>query len=847
MLEALRAARVRAASLSRTLFPRWRQVERSPLSNTLILQSKQTKKQTVADLERLLWGGHAPYALKELEAAKSRGSETQESGNAAWVLARWYASIGDYRRALDELSLAKRALGQHWNCPHWLVEILVRVELGRSREAETILEEALSALGEVPELCLLAANVVGAGAVAVADPATLDRHRLMWINKSFVAAGLATLTLIDPSRRLALDNLSTTAVLKHPEAGRAKVSVIMPAYNAAETLPFALKSVLAQSWENLEVLVIDDASTDNTWSVIQSFSVADARVKPLRHDENRGAYAARNTGLHHATGEFVTINDADDWSHPEKFAVQAADLLDTRSRLNTTKSARIHPDLTVRVKLPRANALYESIGSLMPRRTDINAIGGWDEPRFNADDELYDRFRMAYGANRRVLYPEVPLTLQLVRSDSLTACETTGIPTVKYGARRQYREAGRYWLELEMNKAEPRAVMCQSKRPFPIPAICKTKRTDRLRYDILYVADFSQSGENAMFNAHLLKAGHSIGLRQAWFHWPTVNAVNLFVDKGIRSHFHENLADCIVAGENLDCDHVLLYDPSILIEVPDPLPNISTRSCILIANRAAVTMYNKVRTVYGLDYEIGQAIHTAQSLFGVEPILAPVSPIVRNSLRATIAPDRLTKPDWMPLTDASGGSTSPQGDRLPIVGGYCGFKKWRPEALQEVFCADRACEVRILGDIKAAKAALPSNWMLVPHETVELREFLSALDICVCYPRSDASGMIDLVPIEAMALGIPVILPPRLRSVYGGAAVYAKPPDVFDAISALWGSATGYERQVERGLRFIRRNCSYGKFSERLEACLNRSTLRPHSRSRIWRVFRWPSRKWAQA
>ena len=131
--------------------------------------------------------------------------------------------------------------------------------------------------------------------------------------------------------------------------------------------------MLAQSWDNLEVLIVDDASTDDTWSVIQTFAAADPRVQPLRHDRNRGTYGARNTGLRHASGDFVTVHDADDWSHAEKFAVQATDLLNTGKILNTTLSARISSDLRVRLKVINSAVLYHNVGSLMVKRSELIA------------------------------------------------------------------------------------------------------------------------------------------------------------------------------------------------------------------------------------------------------------------------------------------------------------------------------------------------------------------------------------------------------------------------------------------------------------------------------------------
>lgn len=98
------------------------------------------------------------------------------------------------------------------------------------------------------------------------------------------------------------------------------VSVIIPAYNRLHMLPAAIESVLAQTFQDLEIIVIDDGSTDNTTAaLINQFG---PRIRILTFPENRGRSAARNAGWAAATGEFVAFLDSDDLWQPEKLARQ---------------------------------------------------------------------------------------------------------------------------------------------------------------------------------------------------------------------------------------------------------------------------------------------------------------------------------------------------------------------------------------------------------------------------------------------------------------------------------------------------------------------------------------------
>ena len=107
-----------------------------------------------------------------------------------------------------------------------------------------------------------------------------------------------------------------------------RVSVVIPTYDRAETLPRAIDSALEQTIDDLEVVVVDDGSTDETPSVLADYAAADARVRTVVHATNRGANVARNTGIEHARGEYVAFLDSDDEWRPGKLERQLAALED---------------------------------------------------------------------------------------------------------------------------------------------------------------------------------------------------------------------------------------------------------------------------------------------------------------------------------------------------------------------------------------------------------------------------------------------------------------------------------------------------------------------------------------
>ena len=112
---------------------------------------------------------------------------------------------------------------------------------------------------------------------------------------------------------------------------RSLVSVLMPAYNHERYVAAAVESVLSQTYPEWELIVIDDASQDGTWEVLQSFE--DERLRLYRHDSNQGAHATLNEALGMARGEFVAIINSDDVFAPARIAACLETLHDTDADL----------------------------------------------------------------------------------------------------------------------------------------------------------------------------------------------------------------------------------------------------------------------------------------------------------------------------------------------------------------------------------------------------------------------------------------------------------------------------------------------------------------------------------
>jgi glycosyltransferase involved in cell wall biosynthesis len=184
----------------------------------------------------------------------------------------------------------------------------------------------------------------------------------------------------------------------------ARVSVIIPTYNCVAFLPATLRSVLAQTYTDYEVVVVDDGSTDETPRVLELFRASQARIRYLSQ-ANGGAAAARNFGLAHARGEFVAYLDADDLWYPAKLERQVAyldahpgvDVLHTEFTTIDDRGSILHAGFNRETgrPVPRGRCATDllrrchvQLSTVMERRDWVRRLGGFDPSLVCAEDYL---------------------------------------------------------------------------------------------------------------------------------------------------------------------------------------------------------------------------------------------------------------------------------------------------------------------------------------------------------------------------------------------------------------------------------------------------------------------------
>lgn len=156
-----------------------------------------------------------------------------------------------------------------------------------------------------------------------------------------------------------------------------KVSIIMPTYNCAQYIAQSISSVLAQTWTDWELLITDDASSDDTAQVVAQFR--DARIRYLQSEQNRGPAAARNRALQCAGGRWVAFLDSDDLWAPQKLERQIAFMEAQGAKFSCTAYTQMDAD---------GSPLH--IGIIPPARTDYNKCIRLSNPIGNST-VMYDQ------------------------------------------------------------------------------------------------------------------------------------------------------------------------------------------------------------------------------------------------------------------------------------------------------------------------------------------------------------------------------------------------------------------------------------------------------------------------
>jgi hypothetical protein len=367
-----------------------------------------------------------------------------------------------------------------------------------------------------------------------------------------------------------LDRLRTECAKPAAISRAPLVSVLMTVYSDSPdtSLDTAIGSVLAQTWSNLELVIVDDASPQPTHERLLEWQQRDVRVRVVRAPGNLGAYACRNLGMQHVQGEFVTCHDADDWSHPQKIEHQVRHLMRHPGRMaNLSSWARVTSSMEFERFSLDSKMVYSNLSSLMFRRRPVwERLGGWDEVRSAADSEFCQRLALVFGHEVPVL-GDAPLSFGRLHDRSLTH-DTLGKGHVSF-ARRWYRSAWQTW-HADLSRGDggsPRLVPGRD-RVFTTGGLLARHRAGSVsKANVVVMADFCMEDARIEPVISCIKEQLREGRRPVLCQVRTLHTAAI-ANTGAASRLQRLVnrfgLDVIELGMPLEADEIFVADPRVL-------------------------------------------------------------------------------------------------------------------------------------------------------------------------------------------------------------------------------------------------------------------------------------------
>ncbi|GAA4829723.1 glycosyltransferase family 2 protein [Garicola koreensis] len=601
-------------------------------------------------------------------------------------------------------------------------------------------------------------------------------------------------------------NRLTTAPTIGPQPQGPLVTVIMTSFKPERTdLIQSARSILEQSWRNLELLVVDDASPAEYSPVLDEIEGLDARARVIRLDVNGGTYAARNVGITHAAGEFITGQDADDWSHPQRIQTQVTHLMrNPHQPGNQVYTVNMTEDL---VRIRRGYSPFiPSAPTLMARTTIMRELGGYIPARKASDNELRDRISAYSGST--VYQISEPLIFMRILPNSLSRSDFR--PGWQHPARRAFWSSYRSWHSTATPSDLRRAAHTQDPIYIPPRFTSPPEKTEEL--DVVFTADWCDYGHTQAMALEeireLIRAGYRVGVLHlespihiSQYARTYAQPIQRMISSGEVSH--------LIWDETFYTVKLMLVrTPELLQFMPHGRVGFTVEQLAVVADKPAWVAHD-----FLVHYIPADCSRHAEEFFGRRPVWVPDSTAVRRQLGDLVDAAELAGCDYVTAFDPSAWSTRRRGPRntKPVMGRWAGETAalW-PDArgaIEQIWPTDGRADVRFYGDQDMllrviGQKRLPSAWLSFKQNEISRRTYYRSLDFFVHYPQQRAAAVVEHSVLEALAAGCIAVLPTWMRPIYGEAALYAAPEEVWNTIEQYTQDADKYLKQSRRGVEF---------------------------------------------
>ena len=335
--------------------------------------------------------------------------------------------------------------------------------------------------------------------------------------------------------------------------------------------------------------------------------------------------------------------------------------------------------------------------------------------------------------------------------------------------------------------------------------------TPSLRHvDVVIVCDLRFPGGTSTSVAHEVIAAAGAGYQVGLAH---LDSTSLRTDRplhpALRHLIDAGTATLLLPGQAVRARLVEVRHPTVLATPLGGRLPITAQQVMVVAGQVP---FDRDGTVH---YDPALVDAHVVAAFGRRGMWAPISPVVRAALQpaAKAAAIRLTDADWVEVIDPAAWTVERHGvvdAERPVIGRHSrpSAMKWpsNPADLLAAYPDDGSVRVRVLGGTTGVAEVLgrePSTWEVTPFGGQDAREFLAGIDVFVYQHHPDLVEAFGRTVLEAMAAGVPVVVPPAMRTLFGDAACYAEPGRVQSCVRQLWSDRAAYEAQRARGLAAV--------------------------------------------
>ncbi len=637
---------------------------------------------------------------------------------------------------------------------------------------------------------------------------------LKLFNRRFEQFGMLPITLAEgpgePFDRVTVDVPNERRIPDGP-----LVTVIMSTFKPDRSFRTAVQSLIDQTWQNLEILVIDDCSPEEHDDVLAEVTGLDPRIELIRMPVNGGTYRIRNEGIRRSRGEFITFQDSDDWAHPERIARQITPLLDQPGLMAThCRCVRVFPNLsTLNVGM---NSFRRCAPSTMFRKdVVIAAMGGYDETRKEADNEFHERLRVVFGEDANLDLRDVMVLYQLT-PDSLSRDEYRF--AWQHGARAGYIQARRYWhRQIAAGHESPFVEPGGPRRIYAPQRVLTGHDQEATTCDVLWISDWRPDLSRYDGHVGLVEATAAAGLSTLAAHATTIRNANrdrVSLRDDILGLQAAGTTRLVVWTEPTHARLVVVTDPELLNLTRHP------ENVAITADRFVVAAPHPPAAPVGgwLTYDPAIVESNAQRMFGAAVEWLPASASIAEELRRRGATTVL-EPALLAVAPtvrhrsyrrARGGSS--------LIVGTAALEPRRRDRPSIDDLAARlpasGFDVRLLDTALATRQqkhprVLSPTWVAV-DESLTLNGFLRQLDVFASVPTRTWGPYVPWSIFQALAEGAVVLADPALEPFLGDAGVYAAAGEVEIALKELANDPARLDEQRNRGYALCRDRASSG-------------------------------------